>query len=211
LTEKPANKGPFIVLDGCDGAGKTTQARMLSDALRQPGRDVLALREPGGTRLGEALRHILLDPTNDEICLRAEVLLYSACRAQLIDEKLLPALAEGSVVICDRYYYATVAYQGYGGGESPEDLYELSRYTTGGLEPDVAFILDLTPEDGLRRLATSPDRIEARGIEYFHRVRKGFKEIAARDPERFVIVDAMAPTAQVHLAILEELKKRFAL
>jgi len=180
--------GKLVVLDGPDGAGKTTQAARLLTHLRGRGISVVGLREPGATPAGEAIRDLLLDPET-EIGARAEMLLYQAARAQIIDAVVRPALDEGKSVLLDRFGYATVAYQGYGLGLDPDEIRTVTRIATGGLHPDHVFILDVPPDVGLARLDGPKDRIEGRPLEYHRRVREGFLAEAERLGDRCTVVD----------------------
>lgn len=182
--------GRFVVLDGPDGCGKSTQARRLVERLRADGRDVLHTREPGGTRTGEAIRALLLDPTRGEMTLRAELLLYMASRAQIVEEVLRPALAAGRVVVCERYLSSSIAYQGVAGGLGADAVAQVGAFATGGLAPDVTVILDIDARDGLARIARGKDRLEGRAIEFHEAVRRGFLDLARQDPARYAIVDA---------------------
>jgi dTMP kinase len=193
----------FCVLEGIDGCGKSTQATRLVATLRERGRDVLHLREPGATPLGERLRSIVLDRAGVPISPRAEALLYSTARAELVASTIRPALEAGRVVVCERYFYSTVAYQGAGLGLAMRELEDVSRFATGGLLPDRVIVLDVPVTIGNARLTGGQDRIEARGAEYFERVRSAFLEFASRDPERFRIVDAARAVDDVARAILE--------
>ncbi len=145
--------GRFLVLDGPDGCGKSTQAKRLVDRLRADGRDVLHTREPGGTRTGEAIRALLLDPSRGEMTLRAELLLYMASRAQIVEEVLRPALAADRVIVCERYLSSSIAYQGVAGGLGADEVARVGAFATGGLAPDVTVILDIDPSLALDRLA----------------------------------------------------------
>lgn len=196
----------FAVLEGIDGCGKSTQARRLKQALEERGGSVLHLHEPGGTPLGDTIRGLLLDPpAHVEIHPRAEALLYSAARAQLVHSVLLPALERGEHVVCERYYYSTLAYQGYGLEEDTGPLQSLSAYATSMLKPQRVVVLDLDPTTALQRVGRNLDRIEARGIEYLERVREGYQLLLRREPERFRIVDATGTAEEVHDRILEAL------
>ncbi len=184
---------PFITFEGIEGSGKTTQIRLLLTWLRGRGHRVLHTREPGGTAIGDRIRSILLDPAHTEMTPEAEILLYSAARAQIVREVILPHLQQGWIVICDRYYDSTLAYQGYGHGLSLDDLRYITRFATGGLKPTLTIYLDLAPEIGLRRKAQTPEewnRFEQKELDYHRRVRQGYLELAAQEPERWLVLDA---------------------
>ena len=173
----PRRPGWFFALDGPDGGGKTTQVAALADWLRGRGYEVLTCRDPGGTPLGDRLRAILLDRSTVGLSLRAEMLLYMASRAQLVEEVVGPALASGKVVVSDRYLLANVVYQGYAGGLGVDDLIGVGRVATSGLLPDLTIVLDVPPEVARSRTegrGGAPDRIEARPEGYHARVREGF-------------------------------------
>ncbi len=184
--------GRFITIEGPDGAGKTLQASRLAAALSGRGRDVLTTREPGGTRLGEEIREVLMAIGGEPIDPIADALLFNAARAQHVATVIRPALAAGRVVLCARYADSTMAYQGYGGGVDLDVLRRIIQIATGGLVPDRTILLDLTAESGLRR--KTPDhhtRFEtAFDLAFHRRARAGFLEMAAAEPRRWVIVDA---------------------
>jgi len=188
----PPRNGRFVTLEGPEGAGKTVIARRLVPALEERGASVLLTREPGGTRLGERLREVLLANDGSPISPCADALLFNAARAQLVAEVIGPALDAGQVVICARFADSTLAYQGYGAGVGLEDLRALADVATGGLVPDLTVLLDVEPEVGLRRKAEADrTRFEATFDLAFHRrVRAGFLELATAEPERFVIIDS---------------------
>lgn len=192
---------PFLSLDGVDGAGKSTQCRMLAERLRAAGWQVVSCVDPGGTHVGQELRRILLDGQH-EIGLACEALLFMASRAQLVAEVIRPALAAGRAVVCDRYLLANVVYQGHAGGLEPGLLWEVGRLATGGLQPDVTFVLDLPPDVAATRRKAQADRMETRGPEYFARVRQGFLIEAANDPDRITVVDAAGSAEGIHEAIV---------
>ncbi len=188
-----SKRGLFVVFEGPEGAGKSTQIAELARRLEMQGRDVLLTREPGGTRAGDAVRDLLLDP-GQVIFPLAEFLLYSASRAQLVSEVIAPALAAGRDVVSDRYAGASVAYQGHGRGLDLELIAALNHEATGGLRPDLTVLLDIEPEEGLRRASarSSSDRLESAGIEFHRRVRDGYLSQARSDPT-WIVVDATAP------------------
>ncbi len=196
MTDADARKGFFIVLEGPDGAGKSVQARLLAEGLAGRGLPVTYTREPGGTELGEQVRHIVNDPGPTPRGPKADVLLYSAARAQHVDEVIRPALESGQVVVCDRYATSTMAYQGYGSGVDRDLLARIGEWVTGGLQPDVVVLIDVSAETGLARRAvgSAAERTrwedESRHDLAFHqRVRDGYLEMAAADPARWFVLD----------------------
>lgn len=182
--------GFFITFEGIEGCGKSTQVELLRAHLEENGYQVEVMREPGGTRISEQIRDILLDSANREMSHAAEVFLYEAARAQLVEERIRPALEAGTIVICDRFYDSTTAYQGAGRGISRAFIEELHRLATDNLHPDVTFLLDVSVEVGLARAKGehAPDRIESEPAEFHNRVREGFLELARHDPERIKVV-----------------------
>jgi dTMP kinase len=197
------SRAAFIVLDGLDGTGKSTQCRMLADRLRAVGHDVTCCVDPGGTALGGQLRELLLHHRG-EIAPTCEALLFMASRAQLVHEIIRPALNAGHVVVCDRFLLANVVYQGYGGGLDVEQLWHIGRVSTGGLEPELTLVLDVPVEEALARRGRPADRMENRGSDYQKRVRDGFLVEARRRPECIRIIDARPPANDVHEAIWRE-------
>jgi dTMP kinase len=201
--------GFFITLEGPDGSGKTTQWRMLVDWLKAQGYPVLATREPGGTRIGEEIRTLLHDCANTAMAPFAEILLYSASRAQLVAEVILPALDAGQIVLCDRYFDSTYAYQGYGRGLPLDALRAITAFATQGLHPDLTLYLDVSPEVGLQRREHSGEplnRLDREALDFHRRVREGYLALAAAAPERWRVVDASGSIDEVQDALRELLR-----
>lgn len=182
----------FIVFEGGEGAGKSTQAAALADFLIALGWHVTVTREPGGTPAAEAIRAILLDNAHAGLDDRAEALLFAAARGDHAARVIRPALARGEVVISDRFMDSSVAYQGVGRDLGIEKVAELSLWATGGLRPDLTVLLDIDPAEGLARV-TGPDRLESEPLEWHRRVRRGFVELAEREPHRYLVLDATRP------------------
>jgi len=201
-------RGVFLTFEGGEGSGKTTQIRALADTLESAGLEVVVVREPGGTRLGEAVRQLVLDPSTGEIDARAELLLYEASRAQLTREKIVPALAIGAVVLCDRYFDSSTAYQGYGRGLPLAEISALNASATGGLEPDMTLLLDGDHRSGMDRATTEEtDRLEAAGDEFHARVRRGFLEIAKAEPQRVRVINAEGTPEDVAVRVLAAVRE----
>lgn len=187
----PSARGTFITLEGVDGSGKSTQASLLVERLRQEGREVVALREPGGTPISEKIRALLLDPENAEMADECELLLYEASRAQLVREVIEPALLRGAIVVCDRFYDSTHAYQHGGRGLSDALVSRANELGCCGLSPDVTLVLDIDPAAALARAtAQGADRLEAEGLAFQQRVRKDYLALAKADPARVRVIDA---------------------
>jgi len=207
--------GAFITLEGPEGAGKTTQVKLLSSKLEAAGIPHLITRDPGGTPLGKQIRRILLTPGNP-VSPMAELLLYSADRAQHVDELILPALKAGKLVICDRYTDSTVAYQGYGRGIDLKLIDTLNGMSTQGLKPELSILFDIESEKGLGRLHPGGhDRLEREAIEFHHRVRGGYLELVKQEPKRWQIIDATKALSAVQddlkRIILEHCQDKFDL
>jgi dTMP kinase len=189
----------FFSLDGVDGVGKSTQIRLFCDWLRDQGREVVTCRDPGGTILGEELRRLLLGQHEVPIARRAEMLLYMASRAQLVEEVIRPALAAGNDVVSDRYLLANVVYQAHGnGGIQPDEIWRVGEVATGGLMPQLVLLLDMPAAKAAARIGRSPDRMESRGLEYLERVRQGFLTEAGRFPHQIVVIDADQSIEAIH-------------
>ena len=183
-------KGILITFEGIDGSGKTTQINALLQRLQEAGMSYRLFREPGGTEIGEKIRDILLDKKNENMLNVTELLLYSASRYQLTVSEIIPALEAGNVVICDRFYDSTTAYQGYGRGIDLEFIYRLNDIATNSVTPDKTFILDIDLEERRKRLGKKNlDRLERETLEFHRKVRMGFLEMAEQNPERFVVLD----------------------
>lgn len=197
----------FITFEGPEGSGKTTQARLLAEALEHLGLQVTLTREPGGDPVCEQIRRILLDGHDHSVTDRTEVFLYLAARAQHTERVLRPSLAEGRIVICDRFTDSTLAYQGYGSGLDISLLQRMNDFATGGLTPDLTFLLDVDVETGLRRQGEK-NRMERKGVEYHQRVREGFLEQAKLNPTRIVVLDATNDIYTIHRQILEYVADR---
>ena len=184
--------------EGTEGAGKTTQVGRLADRLRAAGRTVVCVREPGGTALGDRVRALLKHEVGVQLAPAAELFLFAAARTQLVAESIGPALAAGAVVLCDRFADSTLAYQGYGLGLDLAALRQVNALATAGLVPDLAILLDLDPAVGFARRGgpSADDRFDRRGLEFQARVRRGYQELAAAEPARWLVVDASrAPAA----------------
>lgn len=180
----------FLVMEGGDGAGKSTQIKRLADFLREKGHAVTVCREPGSTKLGEEIRDILLNRATLTIHRMSELLLFMAARAQVTNEVIRPALARGEIVLADRFVLSSVVYQGYAGGLDIEQLREIGRIATGGLEPDGTLILDISVTAAKARRNAPPDRLESEADSFHERVRRGFLSEAARNPEKIHVVSA---------------------
>jgi len=197
-----AGRGCFIAFEGGEGAGKSTQERLLADALLQRGHVVVRTREPGGTPAGEAMRHVVLSPEFDGLDARAEALLFAAARGEHVARVIRPALERGDVVICDRYLDSSVAYQGHGRELGPQRIRDLSLWATHDLLPDLTVLLDIDPRIGLSRVS-DPDRLEAEPLGYHERVRDAFLVIAAHEPDRYLVLEAARPVDEIAAAILD--------
>jgi dTMP kinase len=204
---RPAQAGLFIALEGGEGAGKTTQARMVAIWLREQGFDVITTREPGATKVGMRLRALLLDTAHTGMSPRAEALMYAADRAEHVAEVISPALERGAVIITDRYTDSSLAYQGAARGLRTEDVAWLSHWATDGLVPDLTILLDLPPQAGLGRRTRSADRLEAEPTEFHDRVRAGFLSLARQDPQRYLVLDATRPAAELTQEIQERVRE----
>ncbi len=205
----------FITLEGPEGSGKTSQLPPLVEYLREQGYNVFPTREPGGTSIGEQIRAVIHDLKNVEMHPRTETLLYQAARAQIVEQVFKPRLAIGEIVISDRYYDSTIAYQGYGHQQDLDQVRTLVRYATGGLVPDLTILLDVDVEAGLRRKTQNGsewNRLDAYTLEFHQRVRRGYLEMVKDEPRRWVVIDAGQewPEVQQDLrrVVMERLPKK---
>ena len=198
----------FITFEGSDGSGKTTQMQFLTEWLQKQGYNVLTTREPGGTPIGEEIRKVLLDPEIKEIPPLAEVCLFSISRAMLVNQVIRPGLERGYIVLCDRYADSTLAYQGYGHGLDLEMLHAITALATGGLKPDLTIYLDIDVEEGLRRKLAAHkasraewNRLDRQEMAFHRRVREGYLQMAARKPDRWLVIDATQPVEAIQVSI----------
>mgnify|MGYP003305128664 FL=1 len=203
-----SSKGNFITFEGIDGCGKSTQVKMLVEAMNRSNQKTISVREPGGTVISEEIRQILLHNHLQDICDRTEALLMTGSRAQLTYQLILPKLNAGINVIADRYLDSTLAYQGGGRNIKIDWLIKLNEFATYDLEPKATFFIDVLPEEAVRRKSKEKDRIERAGIELQTRVRKAYLELSNRFQERFVIIDGHDSIDDIHGSILAELRRR---
>jgi len=203
-------KGRLVTFEGIDGSGKSTQIGMLENELKKLGVGFKTFREPGGTDLSEKIRTILLDKENIELISTAESLLFAAARAQLTTEQIKPAIEKGEFVICDRFTDSTIAYQGYGRGLDIKQLEEINYIATAGLTPDITFILDISPEAAAVRMeAEASDRMEETGVDFFRRIRGGYRQIKDQNPNRYRLINGEQSPENVFKEIKEIIMKQF--
>ena len=202
----------FFSFDGVDGVGKSTQLEQFCEWLEHEGHSVTACRDPGGTRLGEAIRQLLLHDEGVAIGARSEMLLYMASRAQLVNEVIEPELSRGKVVVSDRFLLANVVYQGHAGQLPPDSLWQVGDVATDGLRPDCTFLLDMPAERAMQRITGTPDKMESRGVDFLNRVRRGFLEEADAAGGCIVLIDAdrdpMAIQADIRSAAAPYLRRK---
>lgn len=202
-------KGKFITFEGCEGSGKSTHVTLFKEYLDKKGVDYIFLREPGGTEISEKIRKIILDIDNKEMTDEAEALLYAAARAQLISEKILPALNEGKLVVVDRYVDSSFAYQGYARGLGIDFIKKINSFAIENCMPDVTVFLDISPKVAFERKggADKDDRLELSGIEFHENVYKGYLKLIENEPQRFVVIDPTGTKQETHKKIVNALKK----
>jgi dTMP kinase len=201
-------KGLFITFEGTDGSGKTTQIELLTKYLKEKGYNVINTIEPGGTAIGDKIRDILLDRKNKGMSPRTETLLFQASRAELVLKVILPALDSGKIVICDRFYDSTIVYQGMARGLGTEKITDISLWTTGGLEPDITFLMSIEREKGLKRLCgESMDRIEMEEGGFQEKICQGYRELARMYSKRIMEIDAGLPIEEVFEAVRQRVDK----
>lgn len=199
-------KGLFITFEGIDGCGKSTQLNLLADYLKSKGNDIIITREPGAKGLGEKLREILLN-YEGEVSSNCEAFLFLADRAQHIDKIVKPAIESGKIVLCDRHTDSTIAYQGYGRLVNLEQIKMLNEIATSGFVPDLTFIFDLDTETAFSRVGKTQDRMEAAGVEFFERVRKGYLEIAKQEPNRVKVINSKDSIENIFKQVKEMVEK----
>jgi dTMP kinase len=207
----PRRRGFLLTVEGVDGSGKSTQIRRLTAYLRRSGRTVTLVREPGGTRLAERIRRLLLDFRSNNLARTAELFLYLAARGQLYDEVMAPALARGEVVVCDRFTDSTVAYQGGGRGFPEKLLGTLNDLTTTNRRPDLTLLLDLPLAVSNRRKGRVADRLESEKGQFYRRVRKSYRQIARKEPRRVVLIDASKDREAVWTQMREAVDRRLTI
>jgi dTMP kinase len=200
-----AESGVFVCFEGGEGAGKSTQARLLEKWLQSEGYDVVLTFEPGDTGVGQQIRGMVLDPTTGHLDDRTEALLYAADKAEHLDKVVRPALEKGAVVVTDRYVDSTLAYQGAGRAIPADELEHVARWATGDLRPHLTVLLDLEPQEGLTRFA-GRDRIEGEPLEFHRRVRAAFLDLAERDPEHYLVLDARADINVIAAAVRDRVE-----
>ncbi len=202
--------GRFLVFDGPDGSGKSTQFARFAEHRRSAGLAVCEVREPGGTSIGEEIRTVLLDPANTQMSLRCEMMLYMASRSQLIEETIGPALQRGDLVLADRFISSTLAYQGSAGGMDQQEILAVGRVAVAGHWPDLTVIFDVDGDVAGTRLDPQPDRVELKGANYQQKVRAGYLEQAAANPDKYLVIDASPDADSVFAAVLDGIAQRFA-
>jgi dTMP kinase len=213
MTQDDGSRGYLISFEGSEGSGKSTQISRIADRFESAGYDVVVTREPGGTKIGEEIRHILMHSSeNEEMMPETELLLFAASRAQLVREVILPSVEAGKIVLCDRFMDSTTVYQGIARKIQSEPVHLINTFAVGNMTPDVTVVLDIDAEEGMRRIKHRandlPDRMERENIEFYQKVRTGYLMLAKAMPERFVVVDGELEREALGDQIWKELRKR---
>ncbi len=203
-------KNKFITFEGIDGSGKSLQIEMLADYLTELGEKILVVREPGTTVIGEYVRNILMDKKNNTMSYKTEALLFMAARAQLMQEKIIPALENNYTVICDRFIDSSVVYQGIGRGLGEKFIKELNKFVTENIEPDITFFLDISPQNAwLRKIGIqTSDRFESENINFHQKIYLGYKKLIAENPSRIICIDANVSPEEIHTQIVNTMKEK---
>ncbi len=203
-------KNKFITFEGIDGSGKSLQIEMLADYLTELGEKILVVREPGTTIIGEYVRNILMDKKNNTMSYKTEALLFMAARAQLMQEKIIPALENNYTVICDRFIDSSVVYQGIGRGLGEKFIKELNKFVTENIEPDITFFLDISPQNAwLRKIGIqTSDRFESENINFHQKIYLGYKKLIAENPNRIICIDANVSPEEIHTQIVNAIKEK---
>jgi len=200
-------KGKFITFEGSEGSGKSTQINYLHKYLLSKGKRVLFVREPGGVKISEKIRLLLLDPKNKKMGPECETMLYMAARAQLVKEVIQPALMKGHIVLCDRFLDSTVAYQGYAGGVNVNFIKEVGSFVTQGAKPDLSFFFDVDAKEGLSRIKRVKDRIERKPLPYHEKIRRGYLKIAKQEPRRIKLLRGSDQKEDIRLEVKSHINR----
>jgi len=191
-------KGKLITFEGSEGSGKSTQIDMAKKYLTKLGKDVLLLREPGGVKISEKIRAILLDAKNEAMCKECDMMLYMAARAQIVEEIIIPILKEGKIILCDRFLDSTIVYQGYGSGIDVSFIKKVGKFVTQNIEPDLTLLFDIDAKEGLKRIHRAKDRIELRDISYHNKVRNGYLDLAKKETPRIKVIKVNKSKEDIH-------------
>ena len=201
--------GKFITFEGSEGSGKSTQINLLRQYLESKGKKIIFVREPGSTTIGEKIRGVLLDVSNEKMSPICEILLYMAARAQLVEEQIVPALKQGKIVLCDRFLDSTIVYQGYGNKIDLKFIKSVGKVVTQNIVPDMTFFFDIDAKKGLSRIKRSKDRIELRSLDYHNRVRYGYCQLAKKDSKRIKVIDGDKSQEEIQISVRHQIDKIF--